>query len=145
MQIEHEITNEATTNRHLAEERNQIGLNAEQDDDVNADEEAKYGATTLKGETRVTGQDGGVFSSVNKDSGKPSNSPKAGGKGKAKPNRGKKTTTQAPAGKFKTFHAKQGFNPNGLKDMTNAGCRDLGQTKEPFFAPTNTNQRQPYV
>ena len=45
----------------MAEERNQVALNAELDEDENADEEAKYGATTLKGETRVTGQDGGVF------------------------------------------------------------------------------------
>ena len=52
LQIEREINSQQTKNRHVAEERNQVALNAEQDADDdrrnNNDEEAKYGATDLR-------------------------------------------------------------------------------------------------
>ena len=75
-----------------------MALDADYADAQDDDEEAKYGATDLKGETRVSNQDGGVFApKANNKQPSPKNS-----KQKQK-SRGKKTATQAPEGKWKTF------------------------------------------
>lgn len=59
MQIEEDVLGSTTSNRHMAEERNQVQVSG--DGDEVGQEEAKYGATDRKNKKNVSNQDGGVF------------------------------------------------------------------------------------
>jgi len=60
LDAERDIAGAVTTNRHVAEERNQIELKV--DGEVNNEEEAKYGAAADRRNTRIaSNQDGGIF------------------------------------------------------------------------------------
>lgn len=109
--IECEIENATSSNRHVAEERNQIKVHSD-----NEDEESKYGATDRRKQIEVSNQDGGVFS-------------KAGKSGKRKKN----SKVTAPAGKFKTFHAS--INKAVLEEMKNSFLKELVHKKntDTFF------------
>ena len=90
MQIEQDVMGSTSTNRHMAEERNQVQIGGDGDEDVLGQEEAKYGATDRKNKKNVSNQDGGVFA-------KGANLNQKGKKGAV-------VKTTAPFGKFKTFH-----------------------------------------
>ena len=96
MKIEKEIIGTKSTNRHMAEERNQVPLQSGEEEsshnNKNDDEEAKYGATDRRNKIEVANQDGGVFKSAG-----------VGGPKNAKKKKVNKFVT-APEGKFKTFH-----------------------------------------
>ena len=86
----------------MAEERNQVELNAELDPDENEknDEESKYGATDMRDQKAVSHQDGGVFGSMRSKSNKSSKkktAPSDAGKGGLAGLKGKK--------KFTNFHS----------------------------------------
>ena len=93
LDAERDIAGAATTNRHVAEERNQIELRV--DGEVNNEEEAKYGAAADRRNTRIaSNQDGGIFNNS------------AGRQGSSAATPSQKITKKnitAPAGKFKTF------------------------------------------
>ena len=112
MQVEKQIMGTATSNRHVAEERNQVSQSAEQEQDGNKndDEEAKYGATDRRNKTEVANQDGGVFKTAAK-------------KGKGKKN----NKITAPAGKFQTFHAS--IDKKALSDVTSAFVKQFVQKR----------------
>lgn len=117
MKIEKDIIGTKSTNRHMAEERNQVPLQEEfeQHNNKNDDEEAKYGATDRRNKIEVANQDGGVFKSTG-----------VGGPKNAKKKKVNKFVT-APEGKFKNFH--QTIQRDGLKQLTEAFVRDFTQKK----------------
>ena len=117
--IERDIENATSSNRHVAEERNQIKVNSEDED-----EESKYGATDRRKQIQVSNQDGGVFSKAEK-SAKRKKNPKA----------------TAPPGKFKTFRAS--VNKSALEEMHSSFLKELVHKKQTdtFFElkPSTTN------
>ncbi len=111
MNAERDIQSATTTNRHLAEERNQIELKV--DGEVNNEEEAKYGATDRRNTRHASNQDGGIFGSE---------AGKSGANSSAAAAKSKKNIT-APAGKFKTF--KKEVSKTAIPDMTEAFKKDF--------------------
>ena len=160
MQIENEIIGTKSSNRHVAEERNQVEQQAEdwqqnshhgkdgnratsskdkgslhqEENSKDDDEEAKYGATDRRNKTEAANQDGGVFKSLQQSS--QSTATSASGAGAKKAGAGgkarKNKLVTAPPGKFKNFHAATSGTKNGalLSDMASGLLRDLAQNKK---------------
>ena len=112
--VEQDVLGAASSNRHMAEERNQVaqkGIEIEE-----GEEESKYGATDHRNQVAVRNQDGGVFNRNSKNGANNNNNNNTKQTANNKRKRNNKVT--APPGKFKNFHAeikKEG--PGSLKDM----------------------------